>query len=947
MNPPLISESAKAKAAAQPKGTVTLEIDGKEVTVPEHFTVWDAARQEGKAVPVLCHDPRMEPAGVCRMCVVEVEGARTLVASCIRQVEPGMKVKTDSEQIRRNRKVLTELMMSDQQEVSRRDGQTADDELFDLAREFDARPNRWPQGNGRPEDASSAVIHVDHQACILCDRCVRACDDLQVNNVIGRTGKGYSTRIGFDLDGAMGASTCVECGECVASCPTSALTNKVITVDLKPAEDLKAVDSVCPYCGVGCAITYFVDEAENKVVYAEGRTPSANEGRLCVKGRYGFDYATHPHRLTKPLIRKAEHYPKQMLTEDMRTHGDGERHGEVYRDYDKALSAFREATWDEALDLVASKLGAIRNEHGGRALAGFGSAKCSNEEAYLFQKMVRVAFGTNNVDHCTRLCHASSVAALLETIGSGAVTTVYSDIANADIAIITGSNATSNHPVAATFFKEAAKNGTRLVVVNPFQPTLTEHADFFRIKPGSDVTFYNALMHVILEEGLEDTAYIEQFTENVDALKEVVARYTPEVASPICGIEPERIRELGIAIGKANAMLVFWGMGISQHVHGTDNARSLISLCLLTGNVGKPGTGLHPLRGQNNVQGASDAGLIPMVYPDYAPVGDEAVRAKFQDAWGVDLDPNPGLTVVEIAHAAKRRDIKGMYIMGENPFMSDPNVQHARDAFLGLDFLVVQDIFLTETAEAADVILPATSYFEKTGTYTNTDRRVQIGRQTLDAPGEARLDWVILCDVMTRMGFPQQYDSVEEVWNEHLSVNASYKGLTYEHLGGPGKLWPCDDPETSGGEVVLFGDGYPTPSGRGKFSPAETIPPAELPSEEYPYVLNTGRSLQHWHTGSMTRRAKALDAIHPEARCEIHPEDLEALGIADGAYVRLTTRRNDIRVKALASRRTSKGSVFIPFSYREAAANLLTTDELDPVGKIPSFKYAAVRVEPA
>ncbi|MDJ0522125.1 MAG: molybdopterin-dependent oxidoreductase, partial [Planctomycetota bacterium] len=739
MNPPLISEAAKARAAARSAGTVKLEIDGEEITVPEDFTIWEAAQQMGKAIPVLCHDPRMEPAGVCRMCVVEVEGARVLQASCVRKVEEGTVVRTDTPQIRQNRKVLTELMMADQAEASTREERTGDDELFDLARELDADGSRWPEQNGKKQDASSAVIQVDHQACILCDRCIRACDDVQSNMVIGRTGKGFSTRIGFDLDDPMGNSSCVECGECVTSCPTSALTNKTLTVDPKPAQDLKQVDSVCPYCGVGCAISYFVDEQENKVVYAEGRTPSANEGRLCVKGRYGFDYATHPHRLTKPLIRKDAYYPKTVLTSDMRGESDGRRKKRVYEDYEKALEAFREATWEEALELVASKLGGIRDEHGPRSLAGFGSAKCSNEEAYLFQKMIRTAFGTNNVDHCTRLCHASSVAALLETIGSGAVTTVYSDVANADIAIITGSNATDNHPVAATFFKEAARNGTRLVVINPFRPELADHGDYYRIKPGSDVTFYNALMNVILAEGLEDTAYIEQHTENVEALKEVVARYTPEVAAPICGIEPERIRELGIAIGKAGTTLVFWGMGISQHIHGTDNARSLISLCLLTGNVGKPGTGLHPLRGQNNVQGASDAGLIPMVFPDYAPVADEAARARFEKAWGIELDPEPGLTVVEIAHAAQRGDIKGMYIMGENPFLSDPNVAHAREAFCSLDFLVVQDIFLTETAEAADVVLPATSYFEKTGTYTNTDRRVQLGVKALEPPGEARL----------------------------------------------------------------------------------------------------------------------------------------------------------------------------------------------------------------
>jgi formate dehydrogenase major subunit len=944
---PLISEAAKARQAALPTGTVTLEINGKEVTVPEHFTLWEAARAQGIGVPVLCHDPRLEPAGVCRMCVMEVEGARTLVASCIRPCEDGMKVRTDSPKVTRNRKVLTELMMVDQPKTSARDKQTGNDELFDLARELDADSSRWPGGNSRPTDASSAVISVDHQACILCDRCIRACDDIQSNMVIGRTGKGYSARISFDLDNPMGQSTCVECGECVSSCPTSALTNKVITVDAQPAQDLKPVDSVCPYCGVGCAITYYVEEEANTVVYAEGRTPSAQEGRLCVKGRYGFDYPNHPHRLTKPLIRKEAHYPKGLLTADMQGKSDGKRRERVYADYENALDAFREATWEEALDLVGRKLSAIRDEHGPTALAGFGSAKCSNEEAYLFQKMVRAAWGSNNVDHCTRLCHASSVAALLECIGSGAVTTVYSDVVNSDVAIITGSNATENHPVAATFFKEAARNGTKLIIINPRRSELCDHGDFYRIKSGSDVTFYNALMHVILEEGLEDTAYIETFTQNFDALREVVARYTPEVAAPICGIEPARIRELARTIGNAKAMLVFWGMGISQHVHGTDNARSVISLCLLTGNVGRPGTGLHPLRGQNNVQGASDAGLIPMVLPDYMPVGDDHHRGRYEAAWGRTLNPTPGLTVVEIAHGAADGTIKGMYVMGENPFISDPNVSAARDAFCNLDFLVVQDIFLTETAEAADVILPASTYFEKTGTYTNTDRRVQLGHTALKPPGEARLDWQILCDVMTRMGYPQHYESVEDVWNEFIALNDSYKGLEYRYLKGPGKLWPCADPANSEGEVVLFGDGFPTPTGRATFSPAETIPPAELPNEEYPFVLNTGRSLQHWHTGSMTRRAKALDAIRPEATCEMNPGDLQALGLEDGGFVKLSTRRASIRVKVVGSTKTSPGTVFIPFGFREACGNLLTTDILDPIGKIPSFKFAAVRVESA
>jgi formate dehydrogenase major subunit len=943
MNPLLAP--ARAETAAK---TVTLEIDGRKVSVPEGTSLWDAARAAGIDVPVLCHDPALRPVGVCRMCVVEVEGARVLQASCVRAAENGMKVKTASEKVVRNRRVLTDLLMSDQRPTSAREATTADDALFALAREFRVDGSRWPSGNGRPVDLSSTVIAVDHQACILCDRCIRACDDVQSNHVIGRTGKGYEARISFDVDVPMGESTCVECGECAAACPTGALTNKPITVPVRPREALKSVDSVCPYCGVGCAVTLNVDVKANKVAFVDGRSPSGNDGRLCVKGRYGFDYATHPHRLTKPLIRRKDRYPKASLTADMRREDDGTRHDGVYADYGEALKAFREATWEEALSLVASRLSKIRDTHGPGALAGFGSAKCSNEEAYLFQKMVRVAFGTNNVDHCTRLCHASSVAALLETIGSGAVTTIYRDIENAEVALLTGTNTAENHPVAATFFKEAARKGTKLIVVDPRRPDLADHAhEYVRIEPGSDVAFYNAIMHVILEEGLEDREYIAKHTENFEALREVLKRYPPEVSAPICGVDPERIRRIARTMGRARSMLVFWGMGISQHVHGTDNARCLISLCLLTGNVGRPGTGLHPLRGQNNVQGASDAGLIPMVLPDYVSVADPAHRGRFEKAWGVRLDPVPGKTVVEIAHAAEAGTLKGMYILGENPFLSDPNVQRARDAFCALDFLVVQDIFLTETAEVADVVLPATSYFEKTGTYTNTDRRVQLGRTALEPPGEARLDWEILCDVMGRMGHPQRYRDVEEVFVEFAELTESYKGLRYRHLGGAGKLWPCPEPETSDGIVVLFGEGFPTPSGRGKFSPAEVLPAAELPDAEYPFVLNTGRTLGHWHTGSMTRRASVLNALDPEAFCEMNPGDLRRLRIAEGSMVRLSTRRNSIRVKVRASDRTAAGGVFIPFHFREAAANLLTNDVLDPVGKIPEFKFSAVRVEPA
>jgi formate dehydrogenase major subunit len=987
-----------AITAQESTGTVTLTIDGREVTAPEGATIWQAAKAAGIDIPVLCHDERFDPVGVCRICVVDV-GAPAFAASCVRACESGMQVKTGTPEVERSRAVLTRLLVSDQPARERDPKQitTGDNELLALADRYGvSRGDGLPCGSGRGADLSSPVIAVDHDACILCDRCVRACDDIQGNDVIGRSGKGFGTRIAFDLSDPMGASSCVSCGECVAACPTGALTNKPIrNIPIRPRAELDAVDTVCPYCGVGCALTYYVDREQGAIAYAEGREQPGSHARLCVKGRYGWDYAASPQRLTVPLIRREESYPKGALSADVRgdmagggeanDHGmppggpeqsiarpsreggardggaraggpkDKRKGGKRGRrpgglvDYAEVLPHFREATWDEALDLVARRLSEIYLAGGPGAIAGFGSAKCSNEEAYLFQKLIRTGFHTNNIDHCTRLCHASSVSALFEGIGSGAVSTTYGDVINAEVAIVTGSNAPANHPVASSFFKQARRKGTTIIYVDPRADKMADHADIFcQLKPGTDVAFYNGVMHEIIRLGLTDDAFIASRTSNYEALARTVADYPPERAEQITGVPAELIRRVARVWGGARAGIIYWGMGISQHTTGTDNARCLIAMCGITGNIGKPGAGLHPLRGQNNVQGASDMGLIPMFYPDYAKADDPAVKARFEQAWGAsDLDPKKGLTVTEIIGSALKGGVRGMYMLGENPFLSDPNINKVRKALSALEFLVVQDIFLTETAEFADVILPASSYLEKDGTYTNTDRRVQLGHKVLDTPGQARVDWEVVQDIANRLGLDWRYETPREVFDEMVSVIPSYKNLSYDNLGLTGKLYPNPDPEHSDGTVVMFTETFKTDDGLAHLVPAEWLPAKELPDEHYPFVLNTGRMLEHWHTGSMTRRSYALDAIAPKPLVFIHPDDAARLGLADGELARVSSRRGAIELEVKISHREAPGNCFIPFHFREAAANLLTIDEIDPFGKIPEFKFCAVRIERA
>jgi formate dehydrogenase major subunit len=905
-------------------------LDGVEVEAQPGETIWQVAARLGTEIPHLCWLPKpgYRADGNCRACMVEIDGERVLAASCIRRPTPGMKVHSASERAKASRKLVFELLVGDQPD--RDAAHDPNSSFWRWADRLEVSDSRFPQRAEPAPDRSHPAMAVQLDACIQCNLCVRACREVQVNDVIGMAGRGHNEKIVFDFDDPMGDSTCVACGECVQACPTGALMPATLVDEngvYANAPD-REVDSICPYCGVGCQLTYQI--RNDRIVAVNGRDGPANHNRLCVKGRFGFDYVSHPDRLTEPLIRK-----------------DGVSKHDTNIDPANPYTHFRRATWEEALDRAAAGLAKIRDRDGKRALAGFGSAKGSNEEAYLFQKLVRTGFGSNNVDHCTRLCHASSVAALMEGIGSGAVTAPFTAAADAEVIIIIGARPTENHPVAATFFKQAAKRGAKVFVMDPRGHSLDRHATkTLRFTPSRDVAMLNAMIHTIIEENLHDRQYVQAHTADFEQLREHIKDFSPEKMAPLCGIDAATLREVARAYARAEASIIFWGMGVSQHTHGTDNARCLIALALITGQVGRPGTGLHPLRGQNNVQGASDAGLIPMVYPDYQSVESPEIRAKFEALWGTGLDPERGLTVVEIMDAVHRNEIKGMYIMGENPAMSDPDVQHAREALAHLEHLVVQDLFLTETAKYADIVLPASAWPEKDGTVSNTNRQVQIGRAALPLPGNARLDWWIIQEIARRIGLDWRYSGPADVFAEMKLAMPSLDNITWERLLREDSVtYPCDAEDQPGNEIV-FGAGFPTPSGRGKLVPAAIVPPAEEPDTEYPLVLTTGRQLEHWHTGAMTRRASVLDEIEPEAVASLAPSELRRLGLRAGDPVRVTTRRGHIELKARADSAVAPGMVFIPFCYAEAAANILTNPQLDPFGKIPEFKYCAARVEP-
>ncbi|NOZ21631.1 MAG: formate dehydrogenase subunit alpha [Planctomycetes bacterium] len=893
----------------------SITVNGKQIEFESGDTVLEAARRKGVFIPTLCYHRRLTPMSACRMCVVEIEGKRGLTASCTAPAEEGMVVRTDSDLIHDTRRMILQLLLAEGEHNCLVCPSNGKCELQDLCNRYGVDPLENPFEVSRPRmpyDDSSPVIRRDPNKCIKCYRCVRACSETVVNEVLDVERRGFQAKIVCDNDLPMKDSTCVSCGECVQVCPVGALTEKKSIHGPREWEMRKA-RTVCPYCGVGCQIELHIHQNEIKAAYGrEGTVP--NLGRLCVKGRFGLEYASHQDRLTKPLI--------------------------------KRNGAFEEATWEEALGLVAGKLGEIKEKHGPGAICVLSSARCSNEENYVLQKFARAVIGTNNVDHCARLCHAATVAGLVISFGSGAMTNSIAEVEHCDCILVTGSNTTETHPVIGNLMKQAVrKHGAKLIVVDPRTSQLTRFADYhLRQKPGTDVAWMNGMMHVILKEGLQDEKFITERTEGFEDLEQVLGKYSPEYVEEVTGIPADDLIGAARLFGRAERGAIFFAMGITQHTTGTDNVLSTANLAMLTGNVGRESTGVNPLRGQNNVQGACDLGALPNVYPGYQKVTEPDVQRKFEQGWGVKLSPDAGLTVVEMMNAACDGKVKALYIMGENPMLSDPNLNHVREALERLDFLVVQDIFPSETAQLADVVLPATCSFEKEGTFTNTERRIQRFGPALKAPGQARVDWEIVCDVAQRLGYDMSYNSASEIMDEIASLTPIYGGIAYDRLGAKGRQWPCPDRDHPGTKFLHKGK---FSRGLGHFTAVEFKPPQEETNEEYPYILTTGRMLEHYHTGTMSRRVEGLNALAPHGFVEINPADAEKFGVGPDEKIKVVSRRGEIVPRAKITNRVKPGTVFVPFHFAEAAANVLTIDALDPISKIPEYKVCAVRIEKA
>ena len=884
---------------------LNLTINGCAVAVEEGKTILEACRSAEIYVPTLCDDPELEPYGACRLCIVKVDGLRGLPSACTTPAADGMQVTTENPEILEVRHWTAQLLLADHPLDCLTCAQCGSCRLQELVEYLGVRERLLPpMMRAAKIDDSNACYAIDMHKCILCGLCVRACAEVQHLGAIDLVNRGYASAVEPFGGGPIKDSICESCGECVERCPTGALTTRQ---HLRPERE---ASTVCPYCGTGCRI--ILGARGDTVVSARGDIDSpVSRGRLCVKGRFGsFEFVSHPDRLKTPLIRTAD--------------------------------GFREASWEEALALVTRELKKYR----GDTFGGLSSAKVTNEDNYVFQKFVRAVMGTNNVDHCARLCHSSTVSGLALSFGSGAMTNSADDLLNAEVILVTGSNTTENHPIIGLKIREAIAHGSKLLLFDPRQIQLSQIATLWaRQRPGTDVAWINGLMHVIIRDGLMQAEFINSRTEGVEAVQKLVATYTPERVMEITGVPAELIVEAAHLYATAERASIVYSMGITQHTTGVDNVRSLANLAMITGQIGRPGTGVNPLRGQSNVQGACDMGALPKYYPGYQQVANADAHAKFKKAWNVELSDNPGLTVTQMLPAAREGKIKAMYIMGENPVLSDADVTHVVEALENLEFLVVQDIFLTETAKLAQVVLPASSYAERDGTYTNTERRVQLTRPVVPPPGQARRDREIICELATAIGYPMAYASTAEVNEEMRELTPSYAGISHARLEAGAQLhWPCPS-EDHPGTPILHRENFA--HGLGQFHPVEYQPAAEETDPSFPIVLTTGRMLEHYHTGTMTRRSKGLNGLVPGPFVEVNGADAKKIRVKDGDRVKVTSRRGSIVLPARVGSKVDAGVLFIPFHFWEAAANVLTNPASDPTAGIPEFKVCAARLERA
>ncbi|ADZ10728.1 formate dehydrogenase, alpha subunit [Methanobacterium lacus] len=885
---------------------ITLNIDGVEINAEEGSTILETALLNDIYIPNLCYYPGLKPWGSCRLCLVENDEGR-LITACETKVHDGMKITTDNPRINRVRKLSAELLIANHEVDCLTCKKNDNCKLQEIAAYLGI--NRDDLGSLRrkimdiPVDDSNPFFNRDLKKCVLCGICVRTCSEVLAVNAVDFGFRGYDTKITTFGDKPLLESSCVSCGECMIACPVGALVPKETK---KPAREVK---TVCPYCGVGCNI--YLGVRGDKIVSARGDTDnSVNKGNLCVKGRFGYSFINHPDRLKKPLIKRNDE--------------------------------FIEVEWEEALDYVAQKLSGYKGDE----FASISSARCPNEDNYAVQKFTRAVMGTNNVDNCARSCHAPSVAGLAKIFGSGAMSNSIDEIKDASCLFVIGTNPTASYPVLGLRIIEAVKNGAKLIVADPRNINLCKHADIVMNQtPGTDVALIMGMMKVIVDEELHDQAYIDDRSEGFEEFKESLQSYDIETVESITGVDGELIKEAARTYASIKPASILYSLGITEHTHGTENVFALGDLALLTGNMGKPFGGVNPIRGQNNVQGACDMGCLPDTFPGYQKLDDPNTIERFETAWNVDLNRSKGITFPEMVMAAKNGDIKAMYIVGENPVTSEPDTENIKDAMNSLDFLVVQDIFMSETAQMADVVLPGCSYAEKDGTFANSERRIQRVRKAINPVGESKPDWLITSLIAKKMGAKGfDFKDASDVYDEVAKVSPTFAGINYGRIEDEGIQWPCHNEEHDG-TPILHTEEFKTETGRAKFIPLTYRPSAELPDETYPLILTTGRSIYHYQTSTMTGAVEGLKKLYGEDYIDISREDASKLGVVADETVKVISRRGEIKPKVRITDRCRKGVVFMTFHFGESATNVITNSACDPISKTPEFKVCAVRVE--